>query len=327
MRKIALTVFALLMSASAALAQVSVTSEGAVCDQKTDDTAAFNKAIKVAESGLCGNYIQLPAGKQCLISSTLVLNTCIGFQGNGGAIYAPNVAGPIIQVNSFQPGYNYFGNAAPWTNIAVYGTTKAGSIGLQVNASNWTLDGLIVNNVVTGVQFGSYSYSDTIRNFEIYQTDTGVYYPNGLTDAGEEISFDGGSIFNNQIGLEQDGGEFHFTHTSFDFDTLPLNDNSGILTLDMDHVEGFNQAPIQSLGAVNAWNHTIVDKTVFLTDSNVDLPLILINGGYAQFTHTFLGGFSNTTGLVTGSASGNVSLCGTTDGQTFNDVPNVGVCP
>lgn len=317
---------AFLMATSAGAA-VPVTNYGAYCNGTGNDTAAIQAAINASPNDI----IQLPAAGDCIVTGTITIPTNVGFNGNGAVINGKGVpsGSAVLVVKSTNPGVNYGGNVEPYTNINIFGAGKSsGATGLLVEASDWSVTGLNVNGFKYGVTFGNYSYLDTFYNFQIFANQVGVYYPYPFpVDSGEEISFHGGAIFNSPIGVQLNGGEFNFDDTSFDFDTQPIINNNGGLRIMHGHIEHFNVAPVQMSWNVNAWVHTTITDTDFLTDQWLSLPLISTTGGYAQFKHVFLGGFSNSTGLVTGPNAANVSLCDITSGNgPMDNVPNVGRC-
>lgn len=87
---------------------------------------------------------------------------------------------------------------------------------------------VLVTGFGTGVSYEDGAYLIEHNNFSCIGNHIGVVYNSGATNAGENIHWHGGAVFNNDIGISNPGsGEFHFHSTPFDYNTQAVVQNYG----------------------------------------------------------------------------------------------------
>ncbi|WP_408586583.1 hypothetical protein [Novosphingobium sp.] len=75
---------------------------------------------------------------------------------------------------------------------------------------------------------GDGAYLVPIEGVNLYGNGVGVYFPTGRTNAGENIRFVNGGIFNNKVGVDNPGAaEMTFFGTAIDYNTQALVNNAG----------------------------------------------------------------------------------------------------
>lgn len=320
------------------------------CDGVTDDSSIINAAITSAP---VGSVITLPSGKNCAIASGLNFTTAVGFDGNGSKLTSSMTTSgsAAITISSVVNGANYAGNRVPYRHISLVGPGSSsvnwagynlGTTGILLKASNISIESPNITGYNNGILYGNNAYMVSVFDPQIYANYYGVLFPFvPLSDAGENLNFTGGSVFNNTRGFEDDGGsasEFHFDATSFDYNGTQIIPN-GADTFDHIHLEGITAVPFQMSGGYNNYTHLWVTNSniVFGSSPNSSsIPLISITGTggeYALFDRIFLSGFqqSNSSGnFITGAGAANVTVCHATDtflsATAFNNLGPFGSC-
>jgi hypothetical protein len=210
-------------------AGILVTAQGAKCDGITDDSGAIQAAIGVAGHDVAAivhikmhnqSYIELPNGSSCKIDNGLQFDgACVGLVSNGATLDASGLgAAAAITVNRPQPQSPFGENVPPWNGVHVIGPgASTNTIGLLVQAGAVIFDQLNVSNFGVGVPFGNNAFLDRFEAPMIFSCRTAFSFPSGANGtAGENITFEGGSIFGCQVGFNSNGGEINIESMSID---------------------------------------------------------------------------------------------------------------
>jgi hypothetical protein len=333
-----------------------VTSYGAKCDGMTDDSGAIQSTINAAEARCSSDsahqmhsqsYIELPSGSTCKIDSGLQFDgACVGFVSNGGTVDATGISsGPAITVNSSQPQSPFGENVPPWNGVHVIGAgSTSNTIGLLVQAGAVVFNQLNVSNFGVGVQFGGYAFLDRFEAPMIFNCTTAVSFPSGPSgNAGENITFDGGSIFGAQVGFKNNGAELDIEGMSIDgLSDAAIVNLDGAVRVHNTHIEYFgpiSTSPLEIEGGCNAWTFIDLDGGLIQSDtastnvrSTVDIEPSTICGGsgpWVRLQNVFFAGLNpgpscakgmgctcvTGTSPVSGTGTGQVLITSSTDGS------------
>jgi hypothetical protein len=107
-------------------------------------------------------------------------------------------------------------------------------------------DGVEIEGFGTALQFGDNAYIDMFRNSILQENTTEIYVPSGVTNMGENISFDGGTIssksgtFSTTCINIAGQGDFHFRSNSLDQCGMTLNGTNIFADFVGDHWETTN---------------------------------------------------------------------------------------
>jgi hypothetical protein len=252
-------------------------SYGAVCDDRTDDSAAF-KALFRAASAKCkvnGNVsvgqatVDFPPGKVCKLNSGITIDTgCVGLRGNGTTLDFSGIVANTAAVTTYDDDQTspYNGNMSI-IDLKLLGpghSISNGTIGLLSGSSGTTYIDFTATGFEYGVEVGNYSWTVSWTNPQLFGDGTGWYCPPNLTDSGENMSIVNGVIYDDDIAIDTEGCEVNSTDTSFDFETesianVALN-GSGTLRLIDSHIE-FDRlsSALFNLGGSNSYSYITAD--------------------------------------------------------------------
>ena len=251
---------------------VLVTRFGAKCDATTDDSQAFQRAFDAvaARCKHAGAYvvegfsvISVPNGAACKIDRPLFdrKSDCVGLSSESGAtLDFTRLGSGQTALSLLTSAYGaYSGNIARFEHIQMIGPgpgTK--TVGIASATPNITLRQYNIHGFGHGYEVHSGSWLNHFVNVMISDCAIDLYCGSGLKDAGEQISFEAGSLFNSGQALENDSCEFNITDSSMDEFSGPAVINGGGSTrLTSDHIEYVNstaRAPLMvSSKACNAW--------------------------------------------------------------------------
>lgn len=301
----------------------SMNSEiNASLESGTDIGAKVNSAI-AALSGGCGTVL-IPAGSYSF-TTEIVKPRCVNLHGqsgfgttlnwtqtSGAAIAAADSSG----VNNYPDGeiadLTINGPGGTNTAIGVYiGGDPAGVIDPSgAYGDHQNLNRVRITGFGAGVQWGNNSWSDVISQSLISSNTTGLYFPSGLTNAGESLSVIGTSTQNNQTGLNLVGfSDFYFYASRCDYNTTCGNVNAAhfygehfeqssgtILT-----ITGTSQPHVEIYGGWAQLSATSgTDAQMFYVNSNLN-PLFRLSGTFVLANHTV-------TDLVNWNGSGGAAV-------------------
>ncbi len=325
---------------------VLVRQHGARCDGITDDSIAIKAAITAAGAYCYSDsshqmhnqsYIELPNGSTCKINSGLQFNAaCVGLVSNGATLDATALnSGAAITVNTSQPQSPFGENTPPWDGVHVIGPgATTNTIGLLVQTGAVVFNRLNVSNFGVGVQFGANTFLDRFEAPMIWNCTTAVNFAAGLTgNAGENITFHGGSIFGSNVGFQNNGGELNIDGVSIDglSDAAVVN-LEGAVRLNNTHIEYFapiKTSPLEIESGCNAWTFIDVNGGLIQSDtgttnirSTIDIRPPSICGGsgpWISLQKVFFAGLNPGPGCARGAGctcvTGTAPASGTGIGQ------------
>lgn len=203
---------------------------GALCNGQHDDTAAFKAAaaaaakscIEVNNDEWYQSVLEFPHRGSCLFNSPISVDaSCSKLETNGSVLRFPKGSG--LTFTSSHPINPYGDNLAIKEELHVVGPGKSGSsgtYGVRLNAANLVFTSLDVNGFNYGVQIGDNSYMISLYHPNLWGNGTGLYCPTGLKNSGENISGFGGAIFNNAVGVDNQGCDIVLLSTSLDYNSV-----------------------------------------------------------------------------------------------------------
>lgn len=333
-----------------------VTRFGAKCDGVTDDTRAFQAALDAAGarcqasgSSVIAGYatVLVPDGAKCRIARGLTdpKSDCVGMSSNAGAALdftGLASGGTALTLNHLAYG-GYSGNVVRFENIQMIGPGRASNtIGIASATPNTTYRQYNIHGFGHGYEVHSGSWLNHFENVSISDCGVDLYCGNGLKDAGEQISFEAGSLFNSGAGIENNSCEFNVSDSSLDEFSGPAVVNGGGTTrLNSDHIEYVNlsaNAPlVVSSKACNAWGSITMEGGQIQFDHAPPKALASNDGGpgpcggggwgsYLRIDNVFLGNIpmnSDGTPVVAGSNASQIAVCHATNGNGGGAMGNV----
>jgi hypothetical protein len=187
-----------------------VTKFGAKCDGTADDTRAFQIALDAA-GAKCrakGAYViagyqtlLVPDGAVCKLNGGLTdrKSDCVGISSYAGATldFTGLASGQTaLTLNHLAYGA-YSGNVVRFENIQMIGPgRRSNTIGIASATPNTTYRQYNIHGFGHGYEVHSGSWLNHFANASISDCGVDLYCGSGLKDAGEQISFEGGTLFN-----------------------------------------------------------------------------------------------------------------------------------
>jgi hypothetical protein len=337
-----------------------VTRFGARCDGVADDSGAFQAALDAA--GLrCqqhGAYVVsgfatviVPDGARCRIDRGLTdsKSDCVGIASHAGAtLDFSGLAGGSTALTLKHLAYGaYSGNIPRFENIQMIGPGRASNTAaIASETPNTIYRQFNIHGFGHGYEVHSGSWLNHFENTAISDCGVDLYCGNGLKDAGEQISFEAGTLFNSGTAIENHSCEFNITDSSLDEFSGPAVVNGGGSTrLTSDHIEYVNStasAPlVVTKQACNAWGSITMQGGQIQFDHEPPKALASNDGGsgpcgggglgsYIQIRNVFLGNIpidSKGAPVVTGTNASQIAICHATKGNgggAMGNVPNIG---
>ena len=337
-----------------------VTRFGARCDGKTDDTRAFQAALNAAGAGcsvgrgqLDSGYqtVLVPDGVRCRLNSGLIdsKSDCVGISSNAGATLDFSGLREGQTALTLKPLVygSYNSNITRFEHIQMIGPGRSsGTVAIASSTSGTVYSQYDIHGFGHGYEVHSGSWNNHFINVAIWDCQVDLYCGGALKDAGEQIIFEAGGLFNSGQGIENDSCEFNVTDSSLDEFTGPAVVNGGGTTrLTTDHIEYVNSttsAPlVVTSKACNAWGSITMQGGQIQFDhappkalaSNDGRPGPCGGGGwgsYIRISNVFLGNIPtepNGAPVVAGSNSSQIAICHATNGAGgggMGNVPNIG---
>lgn len=329
LRWITLVGLGLALFASPALASgVLVRQHGARCNGVADDSIAIMAAITAAGASCYSDsshqmhnqsYIELPTGATCKINSGLQFNAaCVGLVSNGATLDATALSsGAAITVNTSQPQSPFGENTPPWDGVHVIGPgATTNTVGLLVQSGAVVFNNANISNFGVGVQFGANTFLDRFEAPMIWNCTTAVNFAAG-GNAGENITFEGGSIFGSQVGFQNNGGELNIDGVSIDgLSDAAIVNLEGAVRVTNTHIEYFapiKTSPLEIESGCNAWtfidfNGGLIQSDIGTTNvrSTIDIKPSSICGGsgpWVNLQKVFFAGLNPAPGCARGVGS------------------------
>jgi len=336
-----------------------VTRFGARCDGIMDDARAFQNALDAAGAGclvrkgyLIGGYqtVVVPDGASCKLNSGLTnsKSDCVGISSYSGATldFSGLPGGQTaLTLNPLVYGA-YTGNLARFENLQMIGPGRASdTVGIASSTPMTTFRQYNVHGFGHGYEVHSGSWLNHFVNTLIWDCHVDVYCGGDLKDAGEQISFEAGVLFNSDQAVENDSCEFNITDSSIDGLSGPAVVNGGGSTrLIGDHIEymtGVDAPLVVSGRACNAYGSLTMEGGQIQFDHAKPHALARNDGGpgpcggggwgsYIRINNVFMSNVpTDSKGgvVVTGSNSSQITICHATNGAgggAMGNVPNIG---
>jgi hypothetical protein len=241
----------------------------------------------------------------------------------------------------------YSGNISRFENIQMVGPGRtSNTTAIASETPNTTYRQFSIHGFGHGYEVHSGSWLNHFENTAISDCAVDLYCGNGLKDAGEQISFEAGSLFNSGAAIENNSCEFNITDSSLDEFTGPAVVNGGGSTrLTSDHIEYVNStasAPLVVTNkACNAWGSITMQGGQIQFDHAPPKALASNDGGpgpcggggwgsYIQIRNVFLGNIpmdSKGAPVVVGTNASQIAVCHATKGNgggAMGNVPNIG---
>lgn len=337
-----------------------VTRFGARCDGIADDSGAFQAAFDAAgiRCQQHGAYVVsgfatviVPDGSICRINRGLLdsKSDCVGIASHAGAtLDFTGLAGGSTALTLKHLAYGaYSGNIPRFENIQMIGPGRASNTSaIASETPNTIYRQFNIHGFGHGYEVHSGSWLNHFENTAISDSGVDLYCGNGLTNAGEQISFEAGTLFNSGTAIENHSCEFNITNSSLDEFSGPAVVNGGGSTrLTSDHIEYVNstaRAPlVVTKQACNAWGSITMQGGQIQFDHEPPRALASNDGGsgpcgggglgsYIQIRNVFLGNIpmdSNGAPVVSGSNASQIAVCHATKGNgggAMGNVPNLG---
>ena len=336
-----------------------VTRFGARCDGHTDDTRAFQAALNAAGAGCAASKgyldsgyqtVLVPDGVRCRLNSGLVdiRSDCVGISSYAGATLDFSGLPDGQTALTLRPlVYGaYTGNLARFENIQMVGPGRSsGTVAIASSTPMTTYRQYNIHGFGYGYEVSSGSWLNHFANTSIWDCRIDLYCGGGLKDAGEQITFEAGVLFNSDQAIENDACEFNITDSALDGLSGPAVVNGGGSTrLIGDHIEYMNTvtAPlVVSKKACNAFGSITMEGGQIQFDHAKPQALARNDGGpgpcggggwgsYIRLSNVFLANVptvSNGAPVVTGSNSSQIVICHATNGAgggAVGNVPNIG---
>ena len=208
------------------------------------------------------------------------------------------------------------------------------TVGIASETPSTTYRQLNIHGFGHGYEVHSGSWLNHFANSSISDCAVDLYCGRGLKDAGEQISFESGTLFNSDTAIENDSCEFNVTDSSLDeFNGPAVVNGGGSTRLTSDHIEYVNRttnAPlVVTNGACNAWGSITMYGGQLQFDHAAPKALAANDGGpgpcggggwgsYIRISDVFLGNIpmdSNGAPVVTGTNSSQIAVCHATKGN------------
>jgi hypothetical protein len=337
-----------------------VTRFGARCDGVADDSGAFQAALDAAgvRCQQHGAYVMsgfatviVPDGARCRINRGLTdsRSDCVGITSDAGATLDFTKLGhdgTALTLKHLAYG-GYSGNVSRFEHIQMVGPGRtSNTTAIASETPNLTFRQFNIHGFGNGYAVHSGSWLNHFENSAISDCAVDLYCGNGLKDAGEQISFEAGTLFNSGTAIENHSCEFNITDSSLDEFSGPAVVNGGGSTrLTSDHIEYVNStvsAPlVVTKQACNAWGSITMQGGQIQFDHAPPKALASNDGGsgpcgggglgsYIQIRNVFLANIpmdSNGAPVVSGTNASQIAVCQATKGDgggAMGNVPNLG---
>ncbi|MBV8358464.1 MAG: hypothetical protein JO189_11080 [Deltaproteobacteria bacterium] len=338
-----------------------VTRFGARCDGVADDSRAFQAALDAAgvRCQRHGAYVLagfatviVPDGARCRINRGLTdsRSDCVGIASDAGATldFSGLAEGSTALTLKHLSYGGYSGNISRLENIQIVGPGRtSNTTAIASETPNLTFRQFNIHGFGHGYAVHSGSWLNHFENTAISDCAVDLYCGGELKDAGEQISFEAGTLFNSGSAVENDGCEFNITDSSLDEFSGPAVVNGGGSTrLTSDHIEYVHSTAVSPLAvtskACNAWGSITMQGGQIQFDHAPPKALASNDGGpgpcggggrgsYIQIRNVFLGNIPmDSTGapVVAGSNASQIAVCHATKGNgggAMGNVPNIGL--
>jgi hypothetical protein len=324
-----------------------------------DDGAAFQSALDSAGAGCRAEgafvvagfaAVIIPDGARCRINRELVdaKSDCVGIASNAGATldFSAMREGTALTLKHLAYGA-YAGNVADFAHLEIIGPgSSSNTVGIASETPNTVYSQLNIHGFGHGYEVHSGSWLNHFENSSISYSGVALFCGKGLKDAGEQISFEAGALFNNGAAVKNNSCEFNITDSSLDESAGPAVVNGGGSTrLTSDHIEYVNNTASAALvvtnEACNAWGSITMEGGQIQFDKTPPQALASNDGGpgpcggggwgsYIRLNNVFLGNIpmdAKGAPIVSGTNSIQIAVCHATSGAgggAMGNVRNIG---
>lgn len=199
----------------------------------SDIGAQVNAAVAALPNN-CGEVV-VPAGRYTQ-TTTIVKPRCVKLDGEGALgtilnwqstsgqaiVVADTTEGPNAYAEGEVADLTFNGQGASSSAIGVYigGDPQGVVSSASASGDHQNLNRVRVLGFGTGVQWGNNAWSTTIFQGLISSDGTGLYFPSGLSNAGESIGIVNTRLANSNAGMNLIGfSDFYFYGSSCDYNT------------------------------------------------------------------------------------------------------------
>lgn len=239
-----------------------------------NDTESINKAIEYCKS--INGKLFFPKGNY-QYDDTLIIDGFV-VEGNNAVLESKNKNGIIIKTGDDR---RYVLN-----NITISGRSQVTSIGISFsmethNSTNRVLNNVSVFNFETDVQFNDNSYLIKFYNCKLSLCKYAVYFPNGLKNSGENISFEYCTLTSTESVVKHYGfGHLKFINCSFDYFSNRAFDMRGRATCELIgcHIECYTDKANEIIKLIeDGTTFKMIGGTIILNNynKNVTIPNLI----------------------------------------------------
>jgi hypothetical protein len=238
----------------------------ALCYSGADIGVKVNAALAAPECLATGCHIKIPAGYYPYTTPIVLAGKNIWLDcdtGGGGITASPTMITQLYYTGTgtavtFDPG----GTNNLLSGCGITGNNTASTVGLQVGGSSGAVGAVFSNNDISGfttcLQFSNIVYITTFRDNFIHDCSSHeIYAPAGLGTFGENVTFNGGDIYNkgafSATGIQLSSAcDYHFNSVSIDNVGITLDSSANIIDFTLPHNEisgGATNLPILTLSS------------------------------------------------------------------------------
>lgn len=304
---------------------------GAVGDGVTDDTAAINAALVIAAAT---GIKLLGSGKATyLISGSGIAADlkAIGGVDWCGATISYSGSSSAITLKTANTGNIFHSTAHSFENFILLGPSIASGVGISISTSGsiyaptTCVQNAYIGTFYIGIIWENNAWSNGFYGVFIQGCTYGVYFPSGLTNAGERIDFYGSTIANCTTGIYIAAGELHF-RGSLDYCTQFVSAHFGANVFIYGHIEGNSDSGFWLESDDDETSITIDNAVIAITGAKPSYPVGVCGGSQTSqinFGHVAL---ENTAGWNTYNFTALVFGYGDPGHVTWTDV-GLGAAP
>lgn len=176
----------------------------------------------------------------------------------------------------------------PYTNV-VDGlvTNYHSATALVIDGSKMTFSKMSINGFNKATKFKSNTYIIKFINFDMSFNNYAIHFDKtGFVTSGERISFDDGTIGNNNYGIYNKGGMLHIHNTSIDYSYVKILEN-----YELNPLSGSNESVIH---ITSSHIEGVISDRVIANESNLNIVSTnLWNEGYSAGNNGYIYNLGN----------------------------------
>ena len=158
---------------------------------------------------------------------------------------------------------------------------------LVIDGSKITFSEISINGFNKATKFKSNTYIVKFVNFDISFNNYAIHFDKtGFVTSGERISFDDGTIGNNNYGVYNKGGMLHIHNTSIDYSYIKILEN-----YELNPLSGSNESVIH---VTSSHIEGVISDRVIINESNLNIVSTnLWNEGYSASNNGYIYNLGN----------------------------------